>query len=498
MSNNIESLLEILPGNIIYLDKNNVIKASNLGKEYNDLLVFDVLEEYEINTLKEQLEYSKSSKSSCEYITTNAKPFKKWYKNIIKPSFDNMNRFDGYTLYKEDITEKKLLEEKLFKTQFIYYEAFEAIGIGIWEIELKNDFFIISNALKKMLKTSSGVISTKKWEEHIHKDDIENVKQIFKEFMSSKINKLLEHTYRLRVNDKYIWLKSTGKVIQYNISKEPVKLLGVVQDVTKQVLVKKSLKKYNEELEEKVKERTLEFKDAKKEAEIANVAKSEFLSNISHEFFTPLNIILNNAKIVSKKLDGSHEVQKSLENIEKSGKDLNELVKKMLYLVNLDLDNIKFKMYKTDIINLLNSVILEIKNKHSIDVKTNILSERRYVYCDSMNIKIIILELIENSIKYMHTEDREISINVTGNNKYITFEIKDNGIGVKKNELNTIFDRFFLGTYTKDGSGGKGLGLSLCKEIIKKHNGEIWAKNNSDSKGLTVYFTLPVTGENNA
>jgi len=202
---------------------------------------------------------------------------------------------------------------------------------------------------------------------------------------------------------------------------------------------------------------------------------------------------------VSKKIEESSPAQKTLQNIQTSGNTLNELVQNMLYLVKLDLNTIKFKMYKTDILNLLNSVIMEAQNKYNyqINIETNISSSTRFVYCDSMNIKIVLLELIKNSNKYAGVKNKRILIEILNDkNNSILFKVKDNGIGVKEEELNVIFDRFFLGSNTAEQSTGKGLGLAICREIIKKHNGNIWAENSNKKNSFTVFFKIPILGEN--
>jgi signal transduction histidine kinase len=498
MSDNIEEFLDVLPGKLICVDKNNYIKKSNLSKDYNELIIFDILDENEIDDFISQLEYSKISKSGCEYISFNEKPFKKWSKNIIKPIFDTLGRFDGYCLYKEDITEKKNLEQKIFETQFVYYEAFESVGIGVWEFDKDIEIFTISNVLKSMLNLDSNVISFEKWKTLIHKDDLDDLINYLLAELEKKSDVLLISNYRIHINKKdFIWINSTGKTTKYDSNGAPSKFLGILQNVTSQIEAKNNLKKYNEELEYKVRERTKELEYAKKEAENSDMAKSEFLSNISHEFFTPLNIILNGVGIISRKLKEDSDINKILKNIKISGENLNQLVKNMLYLAKLDLDSIKFKFYKTDIISLFNSVILEVKNKYDLDIITEVSTPIRYIYCDSMNIKIVLLELIKNSIKYTN-EDKIISVKIFNMENCVIFSIKDNGIGIKKDEINSIFERFYIGRNNETTKDRKGLGLSICKEIIKKHNGKIWVEeNNDDETGLMINFSLPIVGDKN-
>jgi len=498
MFDDFEKFLEVMPGKLIYADKSNYIKISNLGKEYCGLIIFDILDESEIEIFKKQLNYAKSSKSGCEYVTFKEKSFKKWYKNTIRPTFDNLGRFESYSFYQEDITEKKILEQRIFETQFIYYEAFRAIGIGVWEYNSELNIFNISNTLKKMLNLKTNVISFQKWQEIVHKDDWQRIQEELQETINFKQNTLLVTNYRVYVaKDKFIWINSTGKSTKFNSDGFAFKFLGIVQNITSQVEAKEKLKRYSKELEQEVQKRTKELEITKKEAEKANVAKSEFLSNISHEFFTPLNIILNSVSIIERKLNDNSDTQKILNNIKTSGENLNTLVKNMLYLAKLDLDNIKFKFYKTDMISLLNSLILEIKNKYNITIQTEISTPIRYIFCDSMNIKMVLLELINNSIKYNKSEPL-ISLKIISDKKNIVFNVTDNGVGINEDEISLIFNRFYTidNHFISNLEHGRGLGLSICKDIISKHKGEIWAKNNKED-GLTVTFTLPILGEDN-
>ncbi len=491
------NFLEVLPGKLIYADKNHYIKISNLGKEYNELIIFDILDKENINIFKKQFEYAKTSKSSCEYISFKEEPFKKWYKNTIKPNFDSVGRLEGYSLYQEDITERHLLEQRILETQFIYYEAFKSIGVGVWEYNRELKIFNISNTLKKMLNLNTNVIPLKKWKEIVYPEDWKRIQTELNEIIKSKSNALLVNIYRIHVNkDKFIWVNSTGKIIKYDKDGFPIKSLGIIQDITSQVEAKESLKKYNKELKKEVESRTIELSAAKKEAENANMAKSEFLSNISHEFFTPLNIILNSASIIERKLN-NNDIKKILKNIKTSGESLNLLVKNMLFLAKLDLNGIKFKFYKTDIISLLNSLILEIRNKYDINVETNIVTPIRYIYCDSMNIKMVLIELINNSIKHSNYNPN-ILIEILSDDDNVIFNVIDDGVGVEEYELDRMFTRFYTCTNSQNKITEKGLGLSICKEIISKHNGNIWAKNNDDKKGLTITFTLPVLGDKDA
>ena len=140
----------------------------------------------------------------------------------------------------------------------------------------------------------------------------------------------------------------------------------------------------------------------------------------------------------------------------------------------------------------------------SIEIEGDISQK---ITCDADKIGQIIRNLLSNAIKFSPTGKKIIisiangappaenrnteksSIPVT-----ILIKIKDEGIGIPKNELKSIFDKFIQSSRTKTGAGGTGLGLAICQEIINAHNGKIWAENNLDG-GSTFCIMLPYEQE---
>lgn len=488
-----KKILNSFPGKLYYVDKHHNILYSNQGEEYENLSIYDLFSEEEKKEFMKQFGYCKISKSSVEYIIFKQKPFQKWNKYTITPYFDVPGRLEGYSLFIEDITEKKLLEQKILESQFIYYEAFKSIGIGIWEYNRKLKIFNINDTLKNMFRLDSNIISLNKWLTLIHEDDWKKIEIDLKNSIKNKSNTLLSHTYRLKVGDEeYIWVNSLGRIIKYDKDGKPSKSLGIIQNITNQVEAEEKLKEYNKKLEIEVKKRTAELQTSKREAEMSNIAKSEFLSDMSYEFFTLLNIILNSAEIIERKFDkigGFEDIKKTIKNIRLSGESLNKLVNNMLFLTKLDLNTVNFKFYKTDIISLLNSLNMEVKSKYGKEIFLEILTSVRYIYCDSINIKRVLWELILNSLK--HAPGKDIYITVTNNENNIVFEVKDDGEGVPVSEIDKIFNSFFT---INEKENSKGLGLSICREIIKKHGGKIRAEN-LKPKGFAVIFSLPLGRE---
>ncbi len=112
---------------------------------------------------------------------------------------------------------------------------------------------------------------------------------------------------------------------------------------------------------------------------------------------------------------------------------------------------------------------------------------------DKARLEDVLRNILSNAIKYSPNEKHiVVSLQVVNENALIM--IKDKGIGINKEHLDAIFDSFFRGNnFAGNDPGGMGLGLYICKDIIVKHGGYIWAENNSD-KGSTFYIQLPIEG----
>lgn len=289
-------------------------------------------------------------------------------------------------------------------------------------------------------------------------------------------------------------------------------LLGKVSVFLELYQQRTVLENMNDKLEIRVKKRTLELTALKEEAEESNRLKSEFLSNMSHELRTPMHHIYSYAKIgIKKEKFSSQKVLQCFEKIITASDRMMYLVNNLLDLSSLESGKVRFSFSENDILEIVNDKVLrlsqQLKEKRiEIDIPTPSIVTQ--VICDHNQIGQVIENLLSNAIKFS-SEDKKISIVFeTGNLQLgtegigsssvdaISMSIHDEGPGIPEGELESIFDRFIQSSMTKTGAGGSGLGLSICLEIIKGHDGKIWAANNPDN-GATFSFTIPYEQETN-
>ncbi len=239
---------------------------------------------------------------------------------------------------------------------------------------------------------------------------------------------------------------------------------------------------------------TNELEEQKNIAIEANKIKDKFLANMSHELKTPLNSInIISAVMKKNRLNNLNEQQiKNLTIINKSGDFLLHMINDVLDISKLESGNMNINIDKVNINHLIKEIIemfkpqfqqKEIKLTYSIDETLN------FIYSDEIRIKQILKNLISNALKFTHKGS--VKLLVKDKNEEVIFLVEDQGIGIEKDKLEFIFDRFKQAddTTTKK-YGGTGLGLSISKELIKLLKGDISVQSIINI-GTKIKVTLP-------
>ncbi|MCP4348849.1 MAG: response regulator [Desulfobacterales bacterium] len=250
----------------------------------------------------------------------------------------------------------------------------------------------------------------------------------------------------------------------------------------------------NQYLEEKVEERTSELKEsnkrlkeqqqelqnAKEAAEAANRAKSEFLANVSHELRTPLNAVLGFAQVMARSKNLPPEHQENIRIISRSGKHLLTLINHVLDLSRLEAHRMNLHFNNFDLYQLLNDVegMLQVR---AGEKRLQLLFEcaddvPRYIRTDEVKLRQVLLNLINNAIKF--TSKGRVSVRIKNGEiekmkSQIIFEVEDTGHGIAPEELDSLFDAFVQTASGKQAQEGTGLGLSVSQKFAELMGGDI-------------------------
>lgn len=245
-----------------------------------------------------------------------------------------------------------------------------------------------------------------------------------------------------------------------------------------------------EELERKVRERTAKLEEAYKELKVLDSMKDEFLSMNAHELKTPLTVMKSNIELLSQGVLGelNEKQREALADVEEAIARQEKSVEKFLVSSKIDAGQMFLKRARVDPARLLEGVVesgRELAEAKGVELEAE-AKEVPEVEVDWDGINMVLRNLIENAIQYT-PRGGEVRVGVEQTDDGVLFWVRDNGVGISREDLDRIFERFYQVDHTQAGSG---LGLSICKSLVEAHGGRIWAESEF-GKGSTFYFTLP-------
>ncbi len=230
----------------------------------------------------------------------------------------------------------------------------------------------------------------------------------------------------------------------------------------------------------------------KKQLQSINEMKSQFLANISHEFRTPLTLILGPAEKLLEKTQNPDD-ERDLLWIKRNGQRLLKLINQLLDLSKIEANKLELKCSQSDIIAFGRSIVsafesLANQKKLNINLKSN--TESIYLFFDPDKMEKVLINLLSNAIKFTDEGYVSLIINNLSSNK-VSLQVQDSGSGINENQLPYIFDRFFQAQQEDDKiDTGTGIGLALCKELVELHSGDIHVESKLQ-QGTTFTITLP-------
>ncbi|MDN5342046.1 MAG: two-component system, OmpR family, sensor kinase [Oceanotoga sp.] len=225
--------------------------------------------------------------------------------------------------------------------------------------------------------------------------------------------------------------------------------------------------------------------------------KMEFLSMMSHELRTPLSAIKAYSETLINSLDilDKDTLSEFLNTIFKESNHLDKLLNDLLDFSKLELKSLTLRRESFEFTELINEVISSLEEfSKTNDVKIILKSNENIILnLDRTRIKQILVNLIQNAIKYSDSkkEDKYVQINYEQNEENIIIYIEDNGIGIKEEYQEKIFEKFFRADSSLNYEiQGTGIGLSIVKELVELHNGKILLESEFE-KGSKFIITLP-------
>ncbi|MBS3778716.1 MAG: PAS domain S-box protein, partial [Candidatus Thermoplasmatota archaeon] len=245
-----------------------------------------------------------------------------------------------------------------------------------------------------------------------------------------------------------------------------------------------NLKELNKNLEEIVEERTDRIQQILQQ-------KDEFINQLGHDLKNPLGPFMHLLPILKDHVSSEKDKQ-MIGVLERNANYMKNLVKKTIDLAKLNSSKTKFSFEDISLDDLVDEVIFvntSFFSNHTVGIKNNVSSDC-LVHVDPLHIQEVFTNLFNNAVKYSNDE-RWIGIDASEKDDCVLVSVRDKGIGISNEQLPCLFDEYYKADSSRHDFDSSGLGLPICKRIIEKHSGKIWAESEGLGKGSTFYFTLP-------
>lgn len=400
---------------------------------------------------------------------------KNWYLTSISSLENHAGAIVTYT----DVTRQKKLEERLVKSEERYRTLLALLPIAVF-LSGKNGIEYCNDEGLKLL-------------------GLNNIEAA----LGRSLINYVHFDYKLDFIEKFVEpssgavCSSTGMLVNSQEETVPVEIehtrllyddeamsLFIIKDISERITV--------DNFKRAVEEKNKELQEAKEYDKV----KTEFFANISHELRTPINIIFSALQVMGLKAEQPAEfsIEKYMGMIKQNCYRLLRLVNNLIDITRIDSGFFSISIKNYDIINIIENIALSVAQyveNRNIELIFDTELEEKIIACDPDKIERIVLNILANSVKFT-PEGGQIKVNIYDRIDEIHVSIKDTGVGIPKDKLSIIFERFRQVDKTLSRNHeGSGIGLSLVKSLIELHGGNIEVKSDL-GKGTEFIFTLPI------
>ena len=404
---------------------------------------------------------TKGLKGETAQFQASAPTFKsifKWWDVKVSPLVSTNGVVTQLIAVSRDITEQKNYENTIAESEKRFRQMANAMPQKVWTTDDNGKVNYLNHQWMEYTHKSFEELKDSGWKKVIHPDDWDLNQKTWQSSINSGEDFQLQHRFR-RYDGKYYWHLSQC-LVQKNEQGKIVGWIGTHTDIDEQKIMEK--------------------------------AKDEFMSIASHELKTPLTTAKAYIQLLEMSMKQTND--KDVVFAEKAGLSinrLNDLIGELMDVskiqngkLNLNITTFNFNEMAADAIEAVQYA----SPGHHLLFSGKI---KEPVEGDKERLTQVIVNLLSNAVKYS-PDAKEVFINIEEQVGLVKVSVKDTGIGIRKQSLEKIFERYYREEQRAVHFQGLGIGLFICYEIIQRHNGKIWAES-EPGEGSTFYFTIPVS-----
>lgn len=376
------------------------------------------------------------------------------YVDLVYEAFrENDGNIAGIIAVAIDITNQVNVRRKIEEAEKRGRLAFEASSIGTFDYNLQNNTYITSPQMHDIF----GFIPTS------HSDYVETIypddKQIWRDAFNEALHTgKLSYEVRILKDGKPAWVRVEG-IVEFSPDAQPVRMVGTVADIT-----------------------------AEKHIQLQ---RDDFIGVASHELKTPITSLKASLQLLSRMLtDLPPRASALLNQSNQSLQKLSNLIEDLLNVSKLTQGHVSLHKTRFKVSELVDGCCshVRIAGTHEIVFEGD---DQLDMYADQTKIEQVLVNFVNNAVKYA-SRSKEIKVKAERLEKAVRIAVEDKGPGIAADKIAGLFKRYVQGSEKKDAlSGGVGLGLHICAEIIKMHDGQIGV-NSEPGKGSSFWFTVPM------
>ena len=383
---------------------------------------------------------------------------------------DEQGRATGMVGFAQDVTETRRAAEALADNQQRLRLAQEAADIGTFDVDIPNDRVVVTEELERIYGMAPGSFGShhEDFFGRVLAEDRERVRSTVRNAIAGGADRV-EHEFRIRLPDGRVrWIHGKGKILR-DAWGAPHRFLGVDMDITARKEMERALAKQAEALEE------------------SNQALQNFAMIASHDLQAPLRRVSSFSRLLLEREAESlsPSAQTWLNRIDVSVRQMQALIDGLLALSRIDanpaLDAVNMGEIVAAVLFDLEAPMKSAQAEITVGSLPSVRANRAHMYQ-------LWLNLLSNAVKFRGASPLVIRIDAAASDRERIFSVSDNGIGIPKERIQSIFNLFERAHGGE--RPGSGIGLSTCKKIVSVHGGRIWAES-EPGKGSTFYFTMP-------